>query len=443
MDINHHSPIPFQPVEEQQVNQKTTPTYYYSPTGVYAVNPSFRVHPSTTNTQSEVILVRHPTNPLIMFGSSNAVTLSVSLISEGVYVTTNGGTSWYGSDTLMGDPITNHEGDPGPTIDKDGRIIMTHLGYTTAGMYANVSTNNGLTWSANYAIYTGGVDKNFAGTDDAPSSPYYGRSYCVWTQWSGTYDAQISYTTNGGGSWSAPAVIIPSTGGRINRAEDIRVSSTGQVNVCWTPTNGSSPEDWCAYAKSTNGGVTFTGTQTAFPMSGLLIFNGGFGSYNIRMNSFPRIDVDRSGGPRNNWIYILVSQKNLAPAGSDPDIVLHRSTDNGNTWSAGIRVNQDPLNNGKYQFFNAIKVDENGGVNCIYYDNRNTSADSAEVFIARSIDGGDTWTEYNIRAGIPVIILVLQPEIIKFGASGWMMSVEFIRHGPQRLIWDRQYHTLL
>ncbi|MCX6164743.1 MAG: sialidase family protein, partial [Ignavibacteriae bacterium] len=106
--------------------------------------------------------------------------------------------------------------------------------------------------------------------------------------------------------------------------------------------------------------VTFTGTQNAFPMSGLLVFGASFGSYGIRMNSFPRIDVDRSGGPRNGWIYIVVSQKNLAPAGTDPDIVLHRSTDGGTTWSAGIRVNQDPLNNGKYQFFNAVNVDEYG-----------------------------------------------------------------------------------
>ena len=396
-DFSNTSKTPFVPVTERPVIQSNQIQYFYSPNGVYAVNPSFRVLPRTNSHQSEVILVRHPLNQLIMFGSSNAVNfVSGVWISEGVYVTTNGGVTWFGSDTLNGAPATNHGGDPGPTIDKNGNIIMTHLGYSTSGMFGNYSTNNGLTWSANYTIQSGSVDKNFAGTDDAPTSPYYGRSYCVYTTWGSGYPPRISYTTNGGVSWSTPTDIIPAASGRVCRAEDLRVGPNGEVYVTWTPTVSSSPEDQCAFAKSTNGGVTFTGTHNAFAMSGLMVFGTGFTPYGIRMNSFPRIDVDRSGGPRNGWIYILVSQKNLAPAGTDPDIVLHRSTDGGTTWSAGIRVNQDPINNGKYQFFNAIRVDEYGGVNCVYYDNRNTAPDSAEVFVARSIDGGNTWTEYNV-----------------------------------------------
>jgi hypothetical protein len=396
-DFSNKNRTPFQPIPEQTVKQPSAPVYYNSKFGISAVNPSFRVLPRTNSYQSEVILVRNPLNPNIMFGSSNAINAVAGLfISEGVYVTTNGGATWYGSDTLNGTPINNHGGDPGPTIDKNGRFIISHLGYTTSGMFANYSTDNGLTWSSNYTIQAGSVDKNFCGTMDVPASPYYGRSYTVWTTFSGTYPAMISYTDNGGATWSAPSQIIPPASGRISRAEDLRCGPNGEVYVTWTPNVGSNPEDQCAFAKSTDGGVTFTGTQNAFAMSGLLIFNGGFGSYNIRMNSFPRLDVDRSGGPRNGWIYIVVSQKNLAPAGTDPDIVLHRSTDGGATWSAGIRVNQDPINNGKYQFYNAIRVDEYGGVNVVYYDNRNTSADSAECFVSRSIDGGNTWTDIQV-----------------------------------------------
>jgi hypothetical protein len=81
------------------------------------------------------------------------------------------------------------------------------------------------------------------------------------------------------------------------------------------------------------------------------------------------------------------------PAGNDPDIILHRSADGGQTWSAGIRVNQDPLNNSKFQWFPAMAIDQTGGVNIIFYDDRNTSADSAEIILARSTDGGTTWTE--------------------------------------------------
>ncbi len=383
------------PQEYDYFNPNAVTRYISDPNGVYAVNPSIRVLPRSNSYQSEVIICRHPLNPLIMFGSSNAINnVSGSLfISEGVYVTTNGGANWFGSDTLQGSPIGNHGGDPGPTIDKNGNFIMTHLGFTTSGMYGNYSTNNGATWSSNFTIQSGSVDKNFAGTDDSPISPYYGRSYVVYTAFSSPYPGRISYTTNGGVSWSAPTTYITPQSGYINRAPDIRTAKNGDVYLTWCNTVGSSPEDFAGFAKSTNGGVTFTGTNNAFDMNGLLVFGTGFTPYGIRMNSFPRIDVDRSGGPRDGWIYIVVSQKNLAPAGSDPDIVIHRSTDGGATWSAGIRVNQDPLNNGKYQFYNAIRVDETGGVNVVYYDNRNTAADSAEVMLSRSIDGGDTWTD--------------------------------------------------
>jgi len=113
----------------------------------------------------------------------------------------------------------------------------------------------------------------------------------------------------------------------------------------------------------------------------------------IRVNGFTRIDVDRSGGPRNGWIYVVTGEKNISPAGSDPDILLHKSTNGGTNWSGGVRVNQDALNNGKFQWFPAVRVDEAGGLNIVYYDDRNTSSDSGEVYLSRSLDGGTTWSD--------------------------------------------------
>ena len=89
--------------------------------------------------------------------------------------------------------------------------------------------------------------------------------------------------------------------------------------------------------------------------------------------------MDNTGGQRDGWIYIVTGQKDLAPAGTDPDIILNRSEDGGMTWSQGIRVNQDALNNGKTQYFPAIHIDHFGAVNILYYDDRNTSNDSAGV----------------------------------------------------------------
>jgi len=369
-----------------------------TPSGVLVVAPTFRILPRTNSYQSEMIITRHPLNPLILFGSSNAFNNTGTLfISEGNYRSTDGGNTWFGTDTLQGAPITNHGGDPGPAIDKDGRIFMTHLGFSVSGMYANYSTNNGSTWSSNYTIVSGSQDKNFAASDDSPLSAYYGRTYCVWSRFNvANPPIAVSFTTNGGVSWSTATNINTSVSGHYSQGCDIRTGPNGEVYVVWAAPISASPftEDFAGFAKSVNGGVSWTVTDNAFDMNGI---RGTLFSTAIRVNSFPRIDVDRTCGPRAGWIYVVISQKNLSPAGTDPDIVLHKSTDGGTTWSSGIRVNQDALNNGKTQYFPAIRVDESGGVNIVYYDNRGTTnTDTVEVWMSRSIDGGTTWTDFEV-----------------------------------------------
>ena len=72
---------------------------------------NFRIYPSNV-TQTESFIVTHPHNPDIMFSSANTINFIPFFISEGIYVTTNGGNSWQGSDTCNGEPIIFHGGDP-------------------------------------------------------------------------------------------------------------------------------------------------------------------------------------------------------------------------------------------------------------------------------------------------------------------------------------------
>jgi hypothetical protein len=383
------------PVVRDYFNPLATNRTIETPYEVLEVTPNVRVLPRTNSWQSEVDIKRHPLNPLIMFGSSNSFNnVSGTLfISEGVYVTTNGGVTWFGSDTTQGAPIGNHGGDPGITIDKNGTFIQTHLGYSTSGMFANYSTNNGSTWSATYTITTGSQDKNLAATDDAPASPYYGRSYVVWSLFNlASPPIGISSTTNGGVSWSAVTQINTSVAGHYSQGCDVAVGPNGEVYVIWAAPISGSPftEDFAGFAKSTNGGVSWTVTNNAFDMNGVRSTN--FNGWGIRTNSFPRISVDKSGGPRNGWIYVTTSGLNIAPAGSDADILVYKSTNGGTSWSTGVRANQDPINNGRVQWFPAIRVDEAGGVNVVYYDNRAT-ADSAQIYLSRSLDGGVTYSD--------------------------------------------------
>ena len=97
-------------------NPNTEIRYVKTPYEVISVSPNIRVLPRTNSYQSEVDIVRHPTNPMILFGSSNAFNNTGTLfISEGVYVSTDGGITWGGSDTMKlagGAPVPNQGGDP-------------------------------------------------------------------------------------------------------------------------------------------------------------------------------------------------------------------------------------------------------------------------------------------------------------------------------------------
>jgi hypothetical protein len=355
---------------------------------------NYRIFPSTV-TQTEVLVANHPFENT-MFVSANSISFSPSFfVSEGVYVSTDGGNNWFGSDTCSGANILFHGGDPGITIDKDGRFILTRLGRIPFnGLYSHYSTDMGITWSNQYTLTDEDLERSTLVSDNNHLSQFYGRTYGVWVKFAPPYPLMISYTDNGAQSWVTPySVNSPPqrcAGG------DLILGSDGKLFACWASVAGSSPftEIFVGFAVSSDGAATWNKSETAFPMNGIQGLLPE--KQNIRVNGLPRIAVDTTGGPRNGWIYIATTQKNLSPAGDDPDIILNRSTDGGLTWSAGIRVNQDQLNNGKIQYFPAVHVDNYGGVNIIYYDDRNTSSDSAGLFLSRSMDGGNTWKDYEV-----------------------------------------------
>jgi len=354
---------------------------------------NFSVFPTAFN-QIEPTISRHQQNQQILFVS--AYTINLNQRSEGTYFSTNGGVNWFGNDVCSGAPTQNHGGDPGTIIDKDGVFILTHLGNIQSGMFANVTTNYGTNWSNNVSIQSNvDVDKGSPGTDDAPASSFYGRSYLAWTYFVSPFRIVMSYTTNNGYNWSPILNVNNGFGGNRSYGPAISVNPTGTLFITWASSNPNSPftEDYIGVSRSTNGGVNFTINENAIDING--IRTSQLAPWTIRANSFPVIDIDKTGGSRNGWIYIATTSKNLAPAGTDPDIVMFRSTDNGNTWNSGVRVNQDPINNGRNQFFPAVRVDENGGLNIIYYDSRN-QADSVDVYLSRSDNGGNSFTDYRV-----------------------------------------------
>ncbi|MCF8397875.1 MAG: exo-alpha-sialidase [Bacteroidales bacterium] len=364
-----------------------------SHTGIEVFN-NFRIYPSEV-TQTEVFIVRSPMNPELLFSSCNTLNFIPFFVSEGIYVSGDGGNSWQGNDTCIGDPISFHGGDPGIAIDKNGSFILTRLGRAPfTGLYSHYSDDKGQSWSNQQVISTDDLERASVSTDAVPASSYYGRTYASWVKFAQPYPVMFSYTDDGAESWSDPVPVNDppnrSAGG------DVTVGPDGEVYVCWAGVTSTSPfkEIYAGFATSADGGQNWQVLENAFPMNGITGILPEKG--NIRVNGLPLIAVDSTNATRKGWIYIVTGQKDLPPAGNDPDIILNRSTDGGQTWSEGIRVNQDALNNGKIQYFPAVHVDKFGAVNVLFYDDRNTTSDSTGVFLARSTDGGDTWKEYEI-----------------------------------------------
>lgn len=358
--------------------------------------PNYRIFPSNV-TQTEVVAVVHPADQNTIFASANAISFQPQFfVSEGVYTSTDGGTTFFGSDTCSGGPsIAFHGGDPGIAIDKNGTYILTRNGKIPLyGLYSHRSTDQGRTWSNAKTITNIELERAWLGADNSPASPYYGRVYAAWVRYSPPFPTVFTYTDDGGLNWSAVQQINSPTDR--NYGGSITVGKDGTVYLTWAAVTSTSPftEKYTGFARSTNGGQTWSVTENAFITNGIqgVLAN----KQNIRVNSNPQLALDNTGGPRNGWLYVITTQKNTSVAGSDPDIILNRSTDGGATWSDGIRVNQDAINNGKTQYFPAVVVDDLGGLNVIFYDDRATTSDSAGVFLARSLDGGSTWTEFEI-----------------------------------------------
>ena len=400
------------------VNPNTKHMIYNLRDQVVDVYPNFRVHPSSVP-QSEVPMTRGM-DPNILFGSANVFVPSSYFFSEGVYVSIDGGNTWFGADTCRSNPINDHVGDPGPGVGPDGTLYMSFLGYS-GGMKATYSTDFGNTWSASAILQSGSVDKNLSAVDNVPGSPYLGRAYVVWSDFNQSNPSvTLSYSTNGGANWSSYYHINTSAANHYSQGVYPAVGPGGVVYVAWqNPVSGSPyTGDFLGFAKSTDGGVTWTYNNNVYDCNGVRGSLSFTSASSIRVNDFPAVGVDISGGPRDGWIYVVTGEKNLAPAGSDADVIMHISSDGGTTWSSGIRVNQDQVNNGAYQYMPAICVGADGAVNVVYYDTRNanytgSTPDSAQVFISRSTDGGVTFTD------IPVSDHKFKPKPISGLASGY------------------------
>src|SRR5207237_1655230 len=80
------------------------------------------------------------------------------------------------------------------------------------------------------------------------------------------------------------------------------------------------------------------------------------------------------------------------PGRTTTDVMFVRSTDGGLTFSAPVRVNDDPVNNTKWHWFGTFSAAPNGRIDAVWHDTRNAANNTdSQLFYSWSTDAGVTW----------------------------------------------------
>lgn len=312
------------------------------------------------------------------------VTPAVRRIGYGY--SSDGGATW-SPDALLPFVSTDypHNTDPSVCVDTGGNFHIATMALDSGDVNEVivvylVAENGGFTNMLTFAPSdTAGShnDKEYIDSDLSPSSPYLNNMYMAFNSAAG-----IGFTrsTDGGSGWSNAFSISDDSAQSGNSGPDVAVGKNGFVHVVWDHLlrNGLR---YALYNRSTDGGATF-GQEVALDSARDANPVGFFGN-------FPSIACDISDGPRGGNIYTVWSDRR----NSDPDVFIRISTDGGDHWSKARRVNDDPVGNGKQQFWPWIAVDNRGVVSVVYYDTRNTpDSTTTETYLAYSWDGGVTFT---------------------------------------------------
>jgi len=296
-------------------------------------------------------------------------------------------------------------GDVSVAFDAAGRALLCYIafdklgtsqywarGATRNGIFVRRSPDGGKTWEPEAIPViahnsTPGIpfeDKPYIIADTA--GPNAGNLYIGWTQFTLTAsDLLFSRSTDGGATWSQPIKLNNKSGlprddnGALEGFHAV-AGPDGTLYTVWDSGEG------IMMAISHDGGKSF-GHDRRILATGPLYF--GITGVS-RSNGFPQIGIDPRGDKKGGTIFVSWSDY----VNGDVDVFVASSSDHGHSWSAPVRVNTDPIHNGNDQFFQWMAVDPaSGAVNLVFYDRRGNNEDTT-VTLARSTDGGKTFTNY-------------------------------------------------
>lgn len=364
--------------------------------------------------QHETSIAINPKNPLNMIATSNdsrylqAPPWGYRMVA---FYTTDGGKTWAETTTpynqnlyisMPSDPWKMTIFDPGVTFDTKGNAYYSY-GFTQTvetgrddnGVFVSKSTDGGKTWSEPIPValaigfYPNPFHDRYMITADInEESPYKDRLYVTWKRFIVNPACLISYSVDGGETWTQARALPGSEKPRTQSATPT-VGPNGILYVVWEDKDEMTWTTSAMVQISTNGGVNWLANPKVAQkvitigrdFKGRVVLPD---KQNIRVGSDPVIAVDNSNGPRRGWVYVVQAGKDEQGRTA---LYLARSTDNGNTWRGNQRIDDNNLGNDI--FFPSITVDRKTGAVCIfYYSSQNDPGNKGvDGYIAFSEDG--------------------------------------------------------
>ena len=341
---------------------------------------------------NEPTIAIDPTNPdNIVIGWRQFDTIQSNFRQAGYAYSHDGGQTWTFPGVL----------DPGvfrsdPVLDADSAGNFYYCGLTSDGgdnynVHVWKSGDGGVSWGP--PAYAHGGDKQWMAIDRSGGASD-GNIYICWQRYANCC-GPLTFTRSldGGQTFEYPVEVPmgPSFG-------TTAVGPDGDVYVFGVQAGGGGPYYQFLLAHSTNAADP---NQTPLFDTGNVLLGGnlllGAGPNPGGLLGQAQVVVDQSNGPSRGYAYVLCSVESTIA--DDPMDVHFRRTENGGaSWIPGKRINNDPSDNGAWQWFGTIAVAPDGRLDVVWNDTRNTAeANRCQLFYAYSIDYGDTW-----KGNVPV-----------------------------------------
>jgi len=342
-------------------------------------------------TQAEVSIAVDPSDPAIVL----AATMNVPDGRLLAMSSRDFGVTWTRAPVPKGDGSTI-DNDPMVAFDTQGAAYLARIPAGPSGTSVDVvrSPDGGRTWEPAVRISSSGMDDKVAlAVDDTPDSPWRDLVYVAWKLPRG--GVFVSRSLDHGTTFTAPLRIDDAAVSGL----DLAVAADGAVYLAFT----NYPQHSIRVMRSLDDGETFETSVAVAPTRAR--------AFVVPPSQCVRpalvhssVSVDRSSGARRGAVYAAWSdylpgvdstqcpETCGAPAICVPGVYFSRSDDGGLTWSPPALVDDERADEVD-RYHQWIRVDRStGDVFVAYKDSRNDpSRAGADVYLRRSIDGGESW----------------------------------------------------